>query len=281
MKVLVTGGAGFVGSNLVERLIHLGHIVISVDNYSTGLIENHVNGCEYIQDDIVTMKTFPEVDVVFHLAAVARIRPSFQDPMGYFKTNAWGTLNLVDWCAQNEVPLIYAASSSKFHGKFKNPYTFSKEIGQEVIHLYSKHFGLKFSTAVFFNVYGPKQLLTGGYTTLIGNWLNCLQTDQECIIYGDGEQRRDFTHIDDVVDGLVAILEQGAYGYEFNFGSGQNYSVNEVAAMFGISPRYEPALPGEARNTLNEDKTAANVLGWLPRRNLPNYIQTNCIKCCL
>lgn len=276
MRILVTGGAGFVGSNLVERLVQLDHVVISVDNYSTGRTQNHVEGCDYIQDDIATMKTFPQVDVVFHLAAVARIGPSFLDPLGYFKSNAWGTINLVEWCSKNATPIIYAGSSSKYSGKFKNPYTFSKEIGQEVIQLYAQHFALKFTTAVFFNVYGPKQLLKGEYKTLIGNWIHCLEMDQECIIFGDGEQRRDFTHVQDVVDGLVAILDQQAYGYEFNFGSGQNYSVNEVAAMFGISPRYEPGLPGEARITLNQDKTAYNVLGWEPKRNLPDYIKTVC-----
>lgn len=273
MKVLVTGGAGFVGTNLIKRLINDGHSVVSIDNYNTGLKSNHQVGCKYLNHDLRNITEYMDVDVVFHMAAIARIQPSFDNPKDYFTTNANATLNLVDWCAKNEVPLIYAGSSSKHSGKFKNPYTFSKDVGEEVVELYQKHFGLNASIARFYNVYGPHQLTQGGYTTLIGRWIHNIENDIQCEIYGDGEQRRDFTHVDDIVDALVLMMEQSAYGYEFELGRGKNYSVNEIASMFGINPIYKDVKPGEARNTLNTDSTAFDVLGWSATINIEDYIK--------
>ena len=273
MRILVTGGAGFVGTNLIKRLLSEGHQVISIDNYNTGLKSNHQFGCKYMNHDLRNLNDFPKVDVVFHMAAIARIQPSFENPKDYFTANANATLNLVDWCAKNNVPLIYAGSSSKHSGKFKNPYTFSKDVGEEVVELYQNHFGLKASIARFYNVYGPHQLTEGGYTTLIGRWIHNIENDIQCEIYGDGEQRRDFTHVDDIVDALVLIMEEEAWGYEFELGRGKNHSVNEVAKMFGISPIYKDSKPGEARDTLNTSSTAGYVLGWNPTRELKDYIK--------
>lgn len=274
MKILVTGGAGFVGTNLIKRLIKDGHTVLSIDNYSTGLKSNHQFGCKYLDHDLRNLEEFPKVDIVFHLAAIARIQPSFKDPKKYFTTNGNATLNLVDWCSKNNIPILYAGSSSKHSGRFKNPYTFSKDVGEDIIKLYSDHFNLNASIARFYNVYGPYQLTEGGYTTLIGRWLNNIKNGIQCEIYGDGEQRRDFTHVDDIIDALILIMEKETWGYEFELGRGKNYSVNEVAKMFNISPIYKNAKPGEARNTLNADQTANKILGWNPKIDLVNYIKT-------
>ena len=273
MKILVTGGAGFVGTNLCKRLLADGHQVVSIDNYNTGLEANHIEGVEYIDCDLRDLKEFPEVDVVFHMAAIARIQPSFNNPVEYFTTNANGTLNLVDWCASKKVPLVYAGSSSKHSGKFKNPYTFSKDVGEEIVELYREHFNLKASITRFYNVYGPHQLTEGGYTTLIGRWLSNLEKDVQCEIYGDGEQRRDFTHVDDIVDALVRIMYKEYYAYDFELGRGKNISVNEVAEMMNIDPIYKDAKPGEARHTLNESTDAYIMLGWEPRRELEDYLK--------
>ena len=273
MKVLVTGGAGFVGTNLIKRLLKDGHQVISIDNYNTGLKSNHQFGCKYMNHDLRNLKEFPNVDVVFHMAAIARIQPSFINPKDYFTTNANGTLNLVDWCSKNDIPIIYAGSSSKHSGRFKNPYTFSKDVGEDIVELYQKYFGLSVSVARFYNVYGPHQLLEGGYTTLIGRWINNIQNDIQCEIYGDGKKRRDFTHIDDIVDALILIMEKEAWGHQFELGRGMNHSVNEVAEMFGIKPIYKDDKIGEAQNTLNIDLTASVVLGWKPQINLVDYLK--------
>ena len=160
MNIVVTGGAGFVGTNLIKRLIEDGHDVVSIDNYSTGSQLNHQKDCFYLTHDItkITDYSFLKPDIIFHMAAIARIQPSFKDPLNYFETNATGTLKIAQYCAENNVPLIYAGSSSHHSGKFKNPYTFSKDIGEEITQLFNQHFGLKSSIARFYNVYGPHQL---------------------------------------------------------------------------------------------------------------------------
>tara|TARA_R110002153_G_scaffold80401_3_gene204456 strand:- start:4620 stop:5474 length:855 start_codon:yes stop_codon:yes gene_type:complete len=278
MKILVTGGAGFVGTNLIKKLIEQNHTVYSLDNYSTGLKENEVEGCVYYTNDIQKISAYDKrfmdkIDVVFHLAAIARIQPSFERPEDYIETNFQGTYEVVKYCIQNNTPIIYAGSSSKHSGRFKNPYTFSKDMGEDIIELYRKHFNLKASITRFYNVYGPHQLTEGGYTTLIGRWVNNIKKSIPCEIYGDGEQRRDFTHVEDIVDALVKIMEKQSYGLDFELGRGKNYSVNEVAEMFGIKPIYKDSKPGEARNTLCEDKRAEMMLGWKPRRELSDYIK--------
>jgi UDP-glucose 4-epimerase len=277
MRIIVTGGAGFVGTNLCKKLLELGHEVTSVDNYTTGKLENHIRGVRYENFNIRRIYDYKWIynehpDVIFHMAAIARIQPSFKDPKDYFLNNANGTLNIVDYCANNNVPLIYAGSSSHHSGKFKNPYTFSKDIGEEIIQLYKEHYDLKASIVRFYNVYGPYQLTEGGYTTLIGRWLNNIEKEIECEIYGDGEQRRDFTHVDDIIDALIRIQKQQAWGHEFELGRGKNYSVNEVAKILNINPTYKPAKPGEARNTLNTDTLAQSLLGWEPKIELEDYL---------
>ena len=274
MKVLVTGGAGFVGTNLIKRLLKDGHQVISIDNYYTGKVENHQFGCKYMKHDLRNLHDFPKVDIVFHLAAIARIQPSFKLPKEYFTTNVNATLNLVDWCAQNNVPIVYAGSSSKHSGRFKNPYTFSKDVGEDVISLYQQHYGLNASITRFYNVYGPHHLKEGGYCTVIGKWEKCIEENGPITIYGDGTKRRDFTHIDDIVDALVKIMEQSAYGYDFELGRGKNYSIQEIAEMFNYDNIvYEDNKPGEALVTLCEDTLANEILGWTPTKDIIDYIQ--------
>ena len=215
MKILVTGGAGFIGTNLIKRLLKEGHKVVSLDNYSTGLKQNEVEGAIYADIDInnigIKDKSYWEgFDLMYHLAAIARIQPSFENPIDYLKTNGVATMRLAKICSNSKIPLIYAGSSSHHSGKFSNPYTFSKDVGEEVLQLFAKNFGLEYSIARFYNVYGPNQLLEGGYTTLIGRWVNNLQKGLPCEIFGDGEQRRDFTHVSDIVDALIKIMEQQA-----------------------------------------------------------------------
>ena len=279
MRIIVTGGAGFVGTNLVNRLIKDGHQVTIIDNFSTGKRENIHPSAYCWEQDIATVEVdtlyeyVKDVDVVFHLAAIARIQPSYERPADYIETNFTGTYNLVRACCHYSVPLIYAGTSSAHSGKFKNPYTFSKGMGEDIIKLYQKHFELNASIARFYNVYGPYQLTEGGYTTLIGRWMNNIENNIQCEIYGDGEKRRDFTHVDDIVDGLVRIMKQQAYDYDYEFGRGENFSVNEVADMFGIEPIYKEEKPGEAQNTLCDDPTASNILAWEPKINLQDYIK--------
>ena len=279
MRILVTGGAGFIGTNLIKKLILNGHTVTSIDNYSTGLKENEIEGCIYYNNSIKNISVYDrdvylkDIDIVYHLAAIARIQPSFERPEDYIDINFNGTYEIVKYCTKYNIPLIYAGSSSHHSGKFKNPYTFSKDIGEDIIKLYQTHFNLKSSTARFYNVYGPHQLTEGGYTTLIGKWLNNIEKGAACDIFGDGEKRRDFTHVDDIVDGLIRIMKQQAYGHIFEFGRGQNHSINEVAKMFDIVPWYAPDKPGEAQDTLADSSVAQDILGWDAKLNLIDYIR--------
>ena len=259
MKILVTGGAGFVGTNLIKRLLKEGHEVTSIDNYSTGLKSNHQKGCYYKEANIYDFDWRGEFyDIVFHMAAIAQLQPSFKNPIEYFNTNANGTMQLAEHCAKNNIPIIYAGSSSHHSGKYKNPYTFSKDVGEEVLELFKRCFNLRYSIARFYNVYGPYQLTEGGYTTLIGRWINNIEKGLPCEIYGDGEQRRDFTHVDDIVDALIRIMEKQQYFIDSN----------------EIEPTYKDAKPGEARHTLCKSHAAHKLLNWIPQKDLLHYIQT-------
>ena len=275
MRILVTGGAGFIGTNLIKHLLKNKNVEItSIDNYSTGKVENHQKGVLYINKDINECNYMVNFDIVFHMAAIARIQPSFERPEDYINTNFNGTYKIVKYCIKQNIPLIYAGSSSHHSGKFKNPYTFSKDMGEEIIQLYQKHFGLKASIARFYNVYGPYQLTEGGYTTLIGRWMNNIKNNLPCEIYGDGNKKRDFTHVEDIINGLISIMKQKSYGNIFEFGKGKNYSVNEVAKMFKIVPMYKENKPGEAQETLADYSLAKRKLGWEPKKDLKTWINT-------
>jgi len=276
MNVLVTGGAGFVGTNLIKKLLSEGHGVVSIDNYYTGKEENHILGAKYYRYDIRDIddySVFGVFDVVYHLGAIARIQPSFKEPLEYFETNSTATYIISQYCSKYNIPLIYAGSSSHHSGKFKNPYTFSKDIGEEIIKLHQEHYGLKSSIARFYNVYGPYHLKDGGYCTLIGKWEKALEDGQPLTIFGDGGKRRDFTHIYDIVNGLIKIKEKESWGYTFELGRGKNYSINEIADMFGGNKVYEDNKPGEADITLCDSSLANEVLGWSATINIEDYIK--------
>jgi UDP-glucose 4-epimerase len=276
MNILVTGGAGFVGTNLIKRLVSEGHSVVSIDNYNSGFESNHVDGATYIEKDIINVSNFAhygDFDLVYHLAAIARIQPSFKQPVEYFETNSLGTMYVVNYCRDYKIPLVYAGSSSHHSGKFKNPYTFSKDIGEEIINLYQTHFELKASIARFYNVYGPHHLKEGGYCTLIGKWENLIEKGLPLEVYGDGEKRRDFTHINDIVDALILIEQKQAWGHIFELGRGKNYSINDIAEMFGKVKIHLGEKPGEAQVTLCDSTLAKDVLGWVPKINIEDYIK--------
>ena len=275
MNALVTGGAGFIGTNLIKALLKKGYSVTSIDNYSTGLKSNHVKGCTYIDFDIRHIKDYSEwgkFDIVYHLAALARIQPSFKTPVKTFTTNVNGTLSIVEFCTKNNIPLFYAGSSSHHSGKFKNPYTYSKEIGEEIIQLYQKHYGLKASIARFYNVYGPSHLKEGAYCTVIGKWETAFENNQPLTIYGDGTKRRDFTHVEDIVNALILIYEKQKWGHIFELGRGIDYSIQEVANLYPSKVIYEDDKPGEALTTLCTDTLAKELLGWEPTLNIEDYI---------
>ena len=275
MIVLVTGGAGFIGTNLIKKLLSNKHEIVSIDNYSTGLETNHQHGVRYINEDIREIKhynIYGKFDVVYHLAAIARIQPSFVNPIDYFETNTNGTLNVVNHCSKYDIPLIYAGSSSHHSGKFKNPYTFSKDIGEDIIKLYQEHFNLRCSIARFYNVYGPHQLKEGIYSTVIGRWEKQYEDNLPLTIYGDGSKRRDFTHVDDIVDGLVRIKDKESWGLTFELGRGESHTLNDVANMFKKDKIYFEDKLGEAQESVCESMLTRLILDWKPKISLSDYI---------
>jgi UDP-glucose 4-epimerase len=281
---LVTGGAGFVGTNLIKRLLNEGYEVVSIDNYSTGFESNHQEGAKYYNFDVSKITDFApyavsttnrKFDVVYHLAAIARIQPSFQQPLEYFQANAVATFNIAMYCAKNNIPLQFAGSSSHHSGKFQNPYTFSKDVSEEIVMLCQKIYGLKATITRFYNVYGPHHLKEGGYCTVIGKWERAIELGMPITIYGDGTKRRDFTHIDDIVEALILMERKEVWGEIFELGRGINYSIQEVAEMFEYDNIvYEADKPGEAITTLCEDTKAKDMLGWVPVKSIDQYIKS-------
>ena len=291
MRVLVTGGVGFIGSNLIEKLHQQEHEVISVDNYSTGKKENEHSFCEYhnvdLQEHPLEYVKMEKPDIIYHLAAKARILPSIQNPLHTMKNNVNSMIHVLDYARSKNVPVVYAGSSSVVGDIYSNPYTLSKFYGEELCKMYSKVYETPISICRFYNVYGKYQLTEGAYCTLIGIFERLYNNNQPLTITGDGEQRRDFTHVDDIVDGLIrcgkGLNSSGdrlvIMGKTFELGRGKNYSVNEIADTFGDYPReYIDGRPGEMRNTLNTDTMAKDMLGWNPKGDVIDYIKNNILK---
>jgi UDP-glucose 4-epimerase len=302
MRALVTGGAGFVGTNLIKRLLKDGHEVISVDNYSTGKKENEQKGCKYYDTDLsdgcwwsLSDKCYCQiycdcqiepVDIIYHLAALPRIAPSFKKPVDTFKSGPMATINVLEWARNYETPVVYAGSSSVTGDVYANPYTFTKWQNEHLLELYNKIYQLPTSICRFYNVYGEYQASEGSYCNVLGIFQRQFSDGEPLTITGDGEQRRDFTYVGDIVDGLVRCGEAhldvwgngDVNGQSFELGNGNNRSINELAEAFGDYPtEYIDARPGEMRETLNIDTKAQDVLGWKPIGDIIKFIKENYI----
>ena len=245
MRVLVTGGAGFVGANLIKRLVDEGHDVVSIDNYSTGKKENEQKGCIYDLDisDKPIESVVGKQDLVFHLAARARILPSIQNPAYTLMNNLNSSVRVLDYVRSKRIPIVFAGSSSSNGNIYSNPYTFSKSSGEGLFELYNKLYDIPMSICRFYNVYGEYQLTEGAYCTVLGIFQKLYEEGKPLTITGDGEQRRDFTYVGDIVDGLWRCGEHLVYrnssktnGQTFELGRGKNYSINEIAGAFGDYP---------------------------------------------
>jgi UDP-glucose 4-epimerase len=282
MRVLVTGGVGFIGTNLIKRLLKDGHDVVSLDNYSTGFKENEQKGCTYISGDVRDLEFWGRrlekdnmiPDVIFHMAALARIQPSIRNPKPPIDTNFNGTLNILEYARNNNIQVIYAGSSTKHHGVFNSPYAWSKYGGEQLCELYSKVYDLNTTICRFYNVYGKHHIRTGEYATVVGIFEDLFKKNKSLTITSDGEQRRDFTHVVDIVDALVKCIGKDFRAEEFELGRGVNYSINDIANMFGIDypKKYIDERPGEYPETLCVDKKAFEKLGWKSKRNIEDYI---------
>ena len=278
-KILVTGGAGFVGTNLIKRLLFEGHQVISIDNYSTGNKDNEQEGCDYHNIDvnnknIINLPVFQDIDVIFHMAALARIQPSLKRPQESIEANVNGVLNILELARKHNIPFIYAGSSSFHHGLYGSAYAWSKHAGEQLCKLYSEVYGLNTSICRFYNVYGPHQLEEGEYSTVLGIFNRQYRNNKPLTITGTGEQRRDFTHVDDIVDGLYKCMGKNNKADIFELGRGKNFSINEIVDLYGAERKYIPARKGEYPTTLCDISLAKNKLNWVPKKNLEDYIKS-------
>ena len=292
MKSLVTGGRGFIGSNLVEQLKKLGHSVVSVDNTNAPDDFHHVDSVNRVKGDIrdyELMKTLMEgVDFVFHLAAESKIGTCIDNPIQAASTNELGTCTLLQAARECGVKRFVYSSTSAAYGnnEFPNvdtqpddcltPYSVSKVNGEKWCKTYTDLYGLKTVILRYFKVYGQGQPTSGQYAPVMGIFTRQRDAGEPLTIVGDGEQRRDFVHVSDVVNAnimaAIAIQDDEYYGQVYNVGSGINYSVNQIAAMISDNTTNIPARPGECRVTLANCDKIYGAFGWKPRIKLEEWI---------
>jgi len=276
-KILVTGGAGFVGSHLCERLAdNPKNQVVSLDNYFTGSDDNHVPNVRYIRgntSDIDKLVDFTP-DFIYHLGEYSRVEQSFDDIEKVWQYNKDGTFAVLQFCRKTGAKLIYAGSSTKFGdgglGRSQSPYAWTKASNTELVENYGEWFNVPFAIVYFYNVYGKREIATGKYATLIALFTEKMRNSKPLTVVSPGAQKRNFTHIDDIIDGLVLVGEQG-YGDEFGIGSPDSFPILDVAKMFGSDVEMLPERKGNRMSAdVVTDKTEA--LGWSPKRHLADYI---------
>ena len=282
--LLVTGGAGFVGAGLIRSLLtdFPDAAIVSLDNYFTGVPENHVNDprVTYLDGSTVDVakiwadRGLARPEIVFHLGEYSRIVASFDDHDLTWEFNLLGTKEVVKFAATNGAKLIYAGSSSKFGNDGQdenlNPYAWTKAKNIEYIKNYATWYGLDYAITYFYNVYGPGQITSGKYATVMGIFEHKYLHGEPLPVVSPGTQTRDFTHIDDIVRGIVLVAQRGK-GDGYLLGTGQEWPIIEVAKMFGVPFELVPALRGE-RVRGQADNTKATELGWRPERRLDDYI---------
>ena len=286
-ECLVTGGAGFIGSHLVERLLHDGHTVMVLDNFSTGRPQNlahlaHHSELRLHQLDIVDLASirpfFDGVDWVFHLAALADIVPSIQRPLDYHRANVDGTASVLEAARTAGVKrFVYAASSSCYGIPDvyptpetapvcpQYPYALTKYLGEQISLHWAQVYDLPVVSLRLFNVYGPRSRTSGTYGAVFGVLLAQKLAGKPFTVVGDGTQTRDFTFVTDVVDVFVRAAESEVEGEVFNVGSGDTYSVNHLVSLLGGDKIHIPKRPGEPDCTFADIGKISQMLGWRPK----------------
>ena len=278
-KVLVTGGVGFIGSNLIQSLISRGYQVYSIDDYSSGSLKNELAEVKYIKMNILNISDLNETfDICFHLAARTLVQESFERVDDYFSSNVSGTLNIAKWASKNNIKLIYAGSASKHNNPRSSPYALTKFLGEEICKLYKLNFKLDLQIARFYNVYGPLERVDQINGNVIGIWRSRIQSGLPLQIVGDGEQTRDFIHVSDIVDGLIKIAESNAdINDAWELGSGNQYSINKLFSYFknkfpDLKSEMIDDQPGNFRSSILINNEVSKKLNWNPKDRLEDYI---------
>lgn len=273
--ILVTGGAGFIGSSLCARLVAEGHKVISLDNYFAGTKDAHVAGVDYRDGHTKDVAALvPETpDLIFHLGEYSRVEKSLLEPATVWDLNKAGSFGVLEFWRTKGCKLLYAGSSTKFGdgglGRDQSPYAWTKATNTELVRNYGDWYGLQYAITYFYNVYGPGER-AGAYGTLIEIFRQRRLAGEQLRVNAPGTQKRNFTHIDDIVEGLVLVGENGV-GDDFGLGDSRAYSILEVAEMFGGEIVMGPEVAGN-RMSADIDTSKTRLLGWSPTRALIDYI---------
>lgn len=287
MKAVVTGGAGFIGSHLVDRLLADGHDVTVLDNFSTGRPENlkhqaNQKRLKLIEVDIRNsfgiQKYFEEVDWVFHLAALADIVPSIEKPEEYFRSNVDGTFSVLEAVRQSGVKKFLYTASSSCYGipdvyptpetaaiRPQYPYALTKNLGEQMVIHWGRLYKIPVISLRLFNVYGPRSRTAGTYGAVLGVFLAQKLAGEPFTVVGDGNQTRDFTYVSDIADAFVSAAESNLQNEIFNVGSGGTYSINQLVSLLGGEVGYIPKRPGEPDCTFADTTKINKILGWYPR----------------
>lgn len=276
--ILVTGGAGFIGSHLCEKLVNQDNIVFSLDNYSTGSEENHIGGVEYIKGNTQEINAILNIkpDIVYHLGEYSRVEQSFGDLRIVWESNKIGTFEVLEFCRKNNTKLVYAGSSTKFGdgglGRMQSPYAWTKASNTELIRNYGIWFGLPYAIVYFYNVYGGREISIGKYATLLGIFKRQYLENKPLTVVSPGNQKRNFTYIEDIINGLTLVGEEG-YGDDFGIGNKDAYSILEIARMFG---KEIEMLPPRAGNRMSADVMTEKTekLGWKAIYSVEEYIKS-------
>jgi UDP-glucose 4-epimerase len=284
-KILVTGGCGFIGSHLCKKLIDLKYDVTILDNLSTGRLENikdFKNKLKFYKVDIKNKKNiekyFKNIDIVFHIAALADIVPSIQNPKDYYESNVTGTFNIVSLCVKFKVKKIIYTASSSCYGISKTfptdelekldpkyPYALTKFLGEQILMHWSKVYKISAISLRLFNVYGPKSRTSGTYGAMFGTFLAQKISNKPFTVVGDGKQSRDFTYVSDIIDALIIASKSKIFNEIFNVGSGQTVSVNYIIKLLKGNKVKIPKRPGEPDITFANIKKIKKALKWKPR----------------
>ena len=279
--IYVTGGAGFIGKNLVQELIKQGDTPYIIDNQSNSTNEDRNKECSFYYGDVQDIdKIYPgKVDTIYHLAAQSRVQPSFEDPVGSVESNVNGTLAVLEYARKHKCRVVYAGSSSKHNNIYDSPYSTTKALGESLCKLYRECYDVDVCIARFYNVYGEGEALDPINGNVIGIWRYLIEQGKQLKIVGDGEQRRDFTHVKDIVSGLIAIGEGvSRVDDAWELGTGVNYSVNELYDMFkqrypNIEKTHIPDQQGNYRKTLRVNDDMYERLAWRAKDRLKDYIK--------
>ena len=276
--ILVTGGAGFIGSHLCEKLSqNIENEVYSLDNYSTGSTNNHVKNVEYIVGSTVDIDSLISFnpEFIYHLGEYSRVEQSFEDIEEVWRSNKDGIFSVLEFTRKTGSKLIYAGSSTKFGdgglGRSQSPYAWTKASNTELVTNYGNWFNISFAISYFYNVYGEREISTGKYATLIALFLNQNKNNKKLTVVSPGTQRRNFTHINDIISGLILIGENG-FGDDFGIGCKESFTILEVAEMFGGNIVMIPERKG---NRMVADVVIEKTvkLGWSSQESLKEYIK--------